>query len=144
MCSLLLFQPHMLGLWSTNQLSLWSWSFRLKIGVFFRCLLSKVIFFVLIRNIISTVFWYYPLFVAICVIWLSRLTYGVYLVLSLKPGAIKYFRFGGISWLTCSHVRLHCHSALKPRAVGPRMRAENKRGSKGFPVKDDSTLYDPS
>ena len=28
-----------------------------------------------------------PLFVAICEIWLPRLTYGVYLVLSLKPGA---------------------------------------------------------
>jgi hypothetical protein len=87
MCSLLLFQPHQLDLWSTSQLSLWSWSFRLKIGVFYCCRLSKVIFFVLIRNIISIVFWYYPLFVAICVIWLSGLTYGVYLVLFLKPGA---------------------------------------------------------
>jgi hypothetical protein len=87
MCSLLLFQPHQLGLWSTSQLSPWSWSFRMKIGVFFRCLLSKVIVFVLIRNIISIVFWYYPLFVAICVIWLPGLTYGVYPVLFLKPGA---------------------------------------------------------
>jgi hypothetical protein len=56
-------------------------------SVFFRCLLYKVIFFVLIRNIISIVFWYYPVFVAICVIWLPGLIYGVYLVLSLKPGA---------------------------------------------------------
>jgi hypothetical protein len=56
----------------------------------FSCLLSKVIFFVLIRNILSIVFWYYPLFVAICVIWLPVLTYGVYLVLSLKPGATLF------------------------------------------------------
>ena len=32
------------------------------------------------------VFWYYPLFVAICEIWLLKLTYGAYLVLSLKSG----------------------------------------------------------
>ena len=28
-----------------------------------------------------------PLFIAICEIWLPELTYGVYLVLFLKPGA---------------------------------------------------------
>ena len=37
------------------------------------------------------VFWYYPLFVAICEIWLLRLTYGVYLVLSLKSGITKWY-----------------------------------------------------
>jgi len=58
-----------------------------EVGVIFRCLLLKVI-----SNLLCTlynlcvVFWYYPLFVAICDIWLLRLTYGVYLVLSLKSG----------------------------------------------------------
>jgi len=32
------------------------------------------------------VFWYYPLFVAICEVWPLKLTYGLYLVLSLKSG----------------------------------------------------------
>ena len=32
------------------------------------------------------VFWYYPLFVAICEICLLKLTYGAYLVLSWKSG----------------------------------------------------------
>ena len=53
----------------------------------FRCLLPKVI-----SNLLCTlynlciVFWYYLLFVAICEIRLIRLTYGAYLVLSLKLG----------------------------------------------------------
>jgi len=37
------------------------------------------------------VLWYYPLFVAICEIWLLKLTYGAYLVLSLKSGITKIF-----------------------------------------------------
>ena len=36
-----------IGLCSTSQLSLWIWSFHLKNGVSFRCLLSKVISFIL-------------------------------------------------------------------------------------------------
>ena len=76
-----------LGLCSTSQLSLWIWSFRLKNGVSFRCLLSKVISFILSSLYISIDYWYYPLFVAICEIWLPGLTYGVYLVLFLKPSA---------------------------------------------------------
>ena len=40
------------------------------------------------------VFWYYPLFVAICEIWLLRLTYGAYLVLSLKSGiTLNYLKW---------------------------------------------------
>ena len=34
-----------LGLWSTSQLVPVKWSLHLKLGVLFRCLLSKVIFF---------------------------------------------------------------------------------------------------
>jgi hypothetical protein len=90
MCSLLLFQPHQLGLWSTSQLSLWIWSLHLKNRVSFRCLLFKVISFVLSMLYIKHCLLILPLFVAICVIWLSRLTYGVYLVLSLKPGATSW------------------------------------------------------
>ena len=33
-----------------------------------------------------------PSFVTICVIWIPRNTYGVYLVLSLKPGATKWYQ----------------------------------------------------
>ena len=36
------------------------------------------------------VFWYYPLFVAICESWLLKLTYGAYLVLSLKSDITSY------------------------------------------------------
>ena len=42
-----------LGLCSTSQLSLWIWSFRLKNRVSFRCLLSKVIPFILSSLYIS-------------------------------------------------------------------------------------------
>ena len=58
-----------------------SWSFHY--------LLSKVVFFVLSSLYIKHYLLILPLFVAICVIWLPRLTYGVYLVLFLKLGAIK-------------------------------------------------------
>jgi hypothetical protein len=57
--------------------------------VSFRYLLSKVILFVLSTLYIKQCLLILPLFVAICVIWLLGLTYGVYLVLSLKPGATK-------------------------------------------------------
>ena len=53
----------------------------------FRCLYSEVIFFILIRYVFKHYILILPLFVAICDIWLPRLTYGVYLVLFLKPGA---------------------------------------------------------
>jgi hypothetical protein len=36
-----------------------------------------------------------PLFVAICEIWLSGLTYGVYQVLFLKPGATFIQKYKG-------------------------------------------------
>ena len=45
-----------LGLRSTSQLSLWIWSFRLKNEVHFRCLLSKVISFILSSLYISIVY----------------------------------------------------------------------------------------
>ena len=53
----------------------------------FRCLLSKVISFILSMLYIKHCLLILPLFVAICEICLPGLTYGVYLVLSLKPGA---------------------------------------------------------
>jgi len=56
-----------------------------KVGVIFCCLLLKVIsnLLCLLYNL-YIVFSYYPLFVAICESWPLRLTYGAYLVLSLK------------------------------------------------------------
>ena len=45
-----------LGLCSTSQLSLWIWSFRLKNDESFRCLLSKVISFILSLLYISIVY----------------------------------------------------------------------------------------
>jgi hypothetical protein len=80
-----------LGLCSTSQLSLWIWSFRLKNGVSFRCLLSKVISFIL-SSLYKHCLLILPLFVAICEIWLPGLTYSVYLVLFLKPGATKWYQ----------------------------------------------------
>jgi len=61
-----------------------------KVGVIFRCKLLKVISDLLctLYNL-CIVFWYYPLIVAICEIWLLRLTYGAYLVLSLKSGVTQ-------------------------------------------------------
>jgi len=76
-----------LGSCSTSQLSLWIWSFRLKNEVHFRCLLSKVISFILSSLYIKYCLLIIPLFIAICEIWLPELTYGVYLVLFLKPRA---------------------------------------------------------
>jgi len=81
-----------LGLCSTSQLSLWIWSFHLKNGVSFRYLLSKVIYFILSSLYIKHCLLIFPLFVAICEVWLPGLTYGVYLVLFLKPGATKWYQ----------------------------------------------------
>jgi hypothetical protein len=64
------------------------WSIRLEDEVSFRCLLAKVVFFVLSSLYIKHWLLILPLFVVICVIWLSGLTYGMYPVLSLKPSAI--------------------------------------------------------
>ena len=55
----------------------------------FRCLLSKVISFILSTLYIEHCLLILPLFVAICEIWLPGLTYGVYLVLFLKSGATR-------------------------------------------------------
>jgi hypothetical protein len=75
------------GLWSTSQLSLWSGVFTWRPELSFRCLLCKVISFAISTLYIKHCHLILPLFVAICEIWLPRLTYGVYLVLFLKPGA---------------------------------------------------------
>jgi hypothetical protein len=75
------------GLWSTSQLSLWSGVFTWRPELSFRCLLSKGISFILSTLYIEHCHLIIPLFVAICEIWLPGLTYGVYLVLFLKPGA---------------------------------------------------------
>ena len=48
--------------------------------------LKVISFIVSMLYILCVVFWYYPLFVAICEIWLLILTYGAYLVLSLNSG----------------------------------------------------------
>ena len=62
------------------------WSLHLKIGVSFRCLLSKVISFILVRYILSIVF---DITLICSYMWdlTSGLTYGAYLVLFLKLGA---------------------------------------------------------
>jgi hypothetical protein len=73
-------------LWSTSQLSLWSGVFTWRPELSFRCLLSKVISFIISTLYIEHCLLILPLFVAIREIWLHRLTYGVYLVLFLKPG----------------------------------------------------------
>jgi hypothetical protein len=76
-----------LGLWSTSQLSLWIRSLRQKIGVDFS--LSILWGYFSFTNTLcnKNCLLILPLFVAICEIWLPRLIYSVYLVLSLKPGA---------------------------------------------------------
>jgi len=90
MDSHLLFPPNLrrsLGLWSTSQFG----SCREKlIPKVWSCL--SVVCYQRYSLLLCTlynlfiIFWYYPLFVAICEIWLLRLTYGAYLVLSLKSG----------------------------------------------------------
>ena len=84
-----------LGLWSTSQLSPWNGVFTRRSELSFRCLLSKVISFILNMLYIEQCLSILPLFVAICEIWLPGLTYGVYLVWFLKPGATihKYHIF---------------------------------------------------
>ena len=76
-----------LGLWSTSQSSLWIWSLRLKIGVNFP--LSILWGYFPFTNTLCNKYCLLilPLFVAICEIWLPGLTYSMYLVLPLKPGA---------------------------------------------------------
>ena len=76
-----------LGLWSTSQLPLWIVVFTRRSELSFYCLLSKVISFILSTLYIEHCLLILSLFIAICKIWLSGLTYGVYLVLFLKPGA---------------------------------------------------------
>ena len=81
-----------LGLWSTSQLSLWKWSLHLKIGVVFplSILWGCIIFTNTLCN--KHCLMILPLFIAICEIWLSGLTYGAYLVLFLKPDATFIFQ----------------------------------------------------
>ena len=81
-----------LGLWSTSQLSLWNWSLHLKIEIVF--LMSIPWDCILYTNTLCNkhCLWILPLFIAICEIWLPGLTYGLYLVLFLKPGATKWYQ----------------------------------------------------
>ena len=58
----------------------------------FRYLLSNVISFILSTLYTKHCLLILPLFVAICEIWLSELTYGMYLVLFLKSGATKWYQ----------------------------------------------------
>ena len=67
----------------------------------FRCLLSKIIFSILSMLYIEHCLLILPLFVAICGIWLSGLTYGAYLVLFLKSSAIIWeCHLRSIKWTT--------------------------------------------
>jgi hypothetical protein len=68
------------------------WSLHLKIGVIYLLFVPNVIFFELSTLFIKHCLLILPLFVAICVIRLSGLTYGMYLVSFLKPGAIKWYQ----------------------------------------------------
>jgi hypothetical protein len=79
-----------LGLWSTSQLSLWSGLFTWRSKLSFRCLLYKIISFIISTLYIKHCHLILPLFVAIYEIWLPGLTYSVYLVLFLKPGVTLY------------------------------------------------------
>jgi hypothetical protein len=82
-----------LGLWSTSQLSLWSGVFTWRPELSFHCLLSKVISFIISTLYIKHCLVILPLFVAISEIWLPGLTYGVYLVLFLKPGVTNMMNY---------------------------------------------------
>ena len=89
MDSLLLFPPSLkrsLGLWSTSQLDPVE-KLIPEVGVVYPLFAIKgYLFYTKYVICLCIIFWYYPLFVAICEIWLLRLTYGAYLVLSLKSG----------------------------------------------------------
>jgi len=76
-----------------------------EVWSYFRYKLLKVIFVLLctLYNV-CIVFWYYPLFVAICEILLLKLTYGVYLVLSLKSGITIFMHCLSILPLICSYM----------------------------------------
>jgi hypothetical protein len=76
-------------LWSTSQLFPWSGVFTWRSELSLRCLLSKVISFIISTLYIKHCHLIIPLFVAICEIWVPGLTYGVYLILFLKPGATQ-------------------------------------------------------
>ena len=65
-----------------------------------------------------------PLFVAICEIWLPGLTYGVYLVLFLKPGATILFR---VSWWNCT---LNDPSTKRRNATAGKRRLHVKKSLK--------------
>jgi len=58
-----------------------------EVGVVYPLFVIKgYLFYIMYVIYLCIVLWYYPLFVAICEIWLLRLTYGTYLVLFLKSG----------------------------------------------------------
>jgi hypothetical protein len=94
-----------IGLWSTSQLSLCSGVFTWKPELSFRCLIYKVISFIISTLYIEHCLLILPLFVAICEIWLPRLTYGVYLILFLKPGATGH--------LVCPATDQPVHAVIK-------------------------------
>ena len=84
----------------------------------FRCLLFKVIFFILSMLYIEHCLLILPLFVAICDIWLSGLTYGVYLVL-FSANVIKSV----VSSTTTRHGELKinlCLSYQRLQIINPR------------------------
>ena len=71
------------------------------------------------------VFWYYPLFVAICEIWPLKLTYGAYLILSLKSGIThtlhpvsKRHEWGLTGSAQQAHLRQHTAQTVRRRGKG--------------------------
>jgi len=69
--------------------------------------------------------WYYLLFVAICEIWLLRLTYGAYLILFLKSGITNYGRKAHMSGLH-RDINMHCNYLTSRRVQKPRERAGDR------------------
>ena len=78
--------------------------FTLRSELSFRCLLSKVIFSIQSTLYIEHCLLILPLFVVICEIWLSRLTYGVYLILFLTSGATITNLMIQILYRQCSYL----------------------------------------
>ena len=90
MCSLLQFPPHLrrsFGLVINQSARSYGEKLIPEVGVDETLFAIKgYLFYTKYVIYLRIVLWYYPLFEAICEIWLLKLTYGAYLVLSLKSG----------------------------------------------------------
>ena len=83
-----------LGLWSTSWWVLWCWRLRQKNRVLVPNVKWDYVscnkYFSLCNK--GIVFDITPSLVTVCMNWIPRHTYGVYLVLYLKPGATKWYQ----------------------------------------------------